>query len=172
MEVATAQIENNIRFPGQYADEETGLHYNYFRDYDPSTGRYVESDPIGMEGGFNTYSYVAGNPINASDSLGLQAAVYFGEMKYYIFKEMGAPIRRIQATAIATMDCIRCEANCLLELALPGLADAAEIALKQGARRAANQAVQAGLKAAASRLNIVVNVFDLGVAATCLINCE
>ncbi|MFY0104376.1 RHS repeat-associated core domain-containing protein, partial [Acinetobacter baumannii] len=44
---ATNKFTFNLRFPGQYYDQETGLHYNYFRDYDPSTGRYVESDPIG-----------------------------------------------------------------------------------------------------------------------------
>ena len=50
----------NLRFPGQYADAETGLHYNYFRDYDPELGRYIESDPIGLLGGLNTFGYVGG----------------------------------------------------------------------------------------------------------------
>ena len=48
--VSTATVENNIRFPGQYLDLETGLHYNYFRTYDPTTGRYMESDPLGISG--------------------------------------------------------------------------------------------------------------------------
>ena len=61
----------NLRFPGQYFDAETGLNYNYFRDYDPTAGRSVESDPIGVRGGVNTYVYVRSRPILKKDRLGL-----------------------------------------------------------------------------------------------------
>ena len=64
-------ITVNLRFPGQYYDEESGLHYNYFRDYDPATGRYVQSDPIGLEGRVNIYNYIGQNPFGKIDYFGL-----------------------------------------------------------------------------------------------------
>ncbi|MDY6947413.1 MAG: RHS repeat-associated core domain-containing protein [Pseudomonadota bacterium] len=62
-----------LRFPGQIALAETGLFYNYFRDYDPSTGRYAQSDPIGLIDGAGTYSYTRNRPVQAWDALGLMS---------------------------------------------------------------------------------------------------
>ncbi|MGD2136899.1 MAG: RHS repeat-associated core domain-containing protein [Gammaproteobacteria bacterium] len=67
----------NIRFPGQYYDQETGLHYNYFRYYDPSTGRYINSDPVGLGGGLNTYAYVGNNPLKYLDFYGLDSQMCY-----------------------------------------------------------------------------------------------
>ncbi|MGB7542463.1 MAG: RHS repeat-associated core domain-containing protein [Burkholderiales bacterium] len=60
-----------LRLPGQYYDRETGLHYNYYRDYDPSIGRYAESDLVGLYGGLNTYAYGALNALAYIDPQGL-----------------------------------------------------------------------------------------------------
>lgn len=67
----TGSITVNLRFPGQYYDAETKLHYNHHRYYDPRIGRYVTSDPIGLEGGLNTYAYVDNNPTGWIDADGL-----------------------------------------------------------------------------------------------------
>jgi RHS repeat-associated protein len=61
----------NLRFRGQYYDQELGLNYNYFRHYDPNVGRYVESDPSGLAAGVNTYAYALANPVALNDSFGL-----------------------------------------------------------------------------------------------------
>ena len=77
---ATGSAEINIRFPGQYHDAESGLHYNRFRSYDPGTGRYLEADPIGIipSGGImsygiinHLYAYVENNPLSWADPSGL-----------------------------------------------------------------------------------------------------
>ncbi len=68
----------NLRMPGQYFDAETGLNYNMARDYDSAIGRYVESDPLGIKPGVNTYAYVRNNPESYNDPTGLQAASTWG----------------------------------------------------------------------------------------------
>ena len=66
-EAPTGSATVNLRFPGQYYDAETGLHYNWHRYYDPETGRYITSDPLGLAAGLNTYSYAAQNPLSYID---------------------------------------------------------------------------------------------------------
>lgn len=68
----------NLRFPGQYADVESGTHYNIMRDYDPRTGRYLTSDPLGLAGGLNSFGYAGQDPVNAIDPLGLYLFAFDG----------------------------------------------------------------------------------------------
>lgn len=69
--IAQGSIEFNLRFSGQYYDSESGLNYNIHRTYDPESGRYLQSDPLGLSAGFNTYNYVNKNPLDGVDPLGL-----------------------------------------------------------------------------------------------------
>ena len=78
--VSNAGYVYNLRFPGQYYDMETGFHYNMFRDYDRTTGRYVQSDPIGLRGGLSTYGYVNGNPLAYIDPYGLDSLMLGGSV--------------------------------------------------------------------------------------------
>ena len=70
-------FEMPLAFQGSYRDKETNLHYNYYRDYDPGSGRYVESDPIGLKAGLNTYSYSHGNPVQLTDPAGLDVVITY-----------------------------------------------------------------------------------------------
>jgi RHS repeat-associated protein len=75
--VTVSTITNNLRFPGQYFDTETGNHYNYFRDYNPVIGRYIEADPLGIEEGVNhLYLYVQNNPAKFMDPYGNAISVF------------------------------------------------------------------------------------------------
>ena len=95
--VSRSNATLNLRLPGQYADVETGTHYNYLRDYDPGTGRYLTSDPIGLAGGPNLYAYVDADPLLASDPLGLFRA-------YQDAAESDALIARLATMSVAEIE--------------------------------------------------------------------
>ena len=71
-QIIEQDIEVNLRFPGQYYDQETQTHDNFHRDYRPNAGRYLQEDPIGLEGGINLFAYVNNNPLLLIDSFGLK----------------------------------------------------------------------------------------------------
>lgn len=92
-------FEMPLRFPGQFFDTETGLHQNNFRDYAPGLGRYVQSDPLGLRAGLNTYLYVAGDPIYAIDPGGLEAQTVGQRIFPVVPAVMGPPAPRWPGSA-------------------------------------------------------------------------
>jgi RHS repeat-associated protein len=80
-----------LRFPGQYADEETGYSYNYYRDYEPTLGRYTQSDPIGLRAGVNTYAYTGNGPVVRIDPLGLYTRCTPGSVDDLVSPECQGP---------------------------------------------------------------------------------
>ncbi len=107
-----ASFNYPLRFPGQYYDAETGMHYNYFRDYDPAIGRYVESDPIGLMGGVNTYLYADAVPTMKTDPLGLATYMCMKPL-HALGQQWGAlahpkswwnPLPSITSTSASTME--------------------------------------------------------------------
>lgn len=95
-------VINNLRFPGQYYDTETDLHYNYHRYYDPQTGRYLTPDPIGLVGGLNPYRYVRNNPVNFTDPLGLYDEETHFLIAYQAALRMGMPDAYAQEIGMAS----------------------------------------------------------------------
>ncbi|MCX4024712.1 RHS domain-containing protein [Endozoicomonas sp. SM1973] len=103
-----AEVDTPLRFPGQYHDKETGLNHNYWRDYDPELGRYIESDPIGLGGGVNRYLFANANPIIKADPYG-QAPII--------------PVAMAVGSAAAAA-ASRCFAACVAEAAIGAAASA------------------------------------------------
>jgi RHS repeat-associated protein len=115
-DVIAPGVENNLRFAGQYYDQETGLHYNYHRYYDPKLGRYLRADPIGLAGGINPYVYVQNNSVNWTDPKGLYGFPLGGFQPINVDGRDMNPnnrlIRRWYATATAVNECVTCIVVC------------------------------------------------------------
>lgn len=106
VQIDTQSITNNLRFPGQYYDAETGLHYNFHRYYDPKLGRYLRVDPEGD--GLNLYAYVRNNPLRYLDPRGLCARMpYFWDTpkvydNYYASQLQGSTVQSLM-TPVPTL---------------------------------------------------------------------
>jgi RHS repeat-associated protein len=103
-------FEFNLRFPGQWFDGETALHHNDQRDYRAHTGRYMQSDPIGLLDGTNRYSYARGNPVSLSDATGL--ACGSGPTEILVPDSFGSGLVDFTAACLKHDDCYgRCGSN-------------------------------------------------------------
>ena len=90
-QIIEQDIEVSLRFPGHYCDQEARTHDNFHRDYRPNAGRYLQSDPIGLEGRVNVYGYVNLHPLNNVDFLGLYGGSDILGAYFYYCRGSGEP---------------------------------------------------------------------------------
>ncbi|MGO1001745.1 RHS repeat-associated core domain-containing protein [Lysobacter sp. CA196] len=95
----------DMRFPGQRYDAATGLNYNYFRDYEPAVGRYLQSDPLGLADGPSTYAYVRNAPVDMTDVYGLASFVGFNKDKRKKLEDALAEAIQVLQKCLACNDC-------------------------------------------------------------------
>ncbi|AQQ67351.1 hypothetical protein Mag101_06665 [Microbulbifer agarilyticus] len=107
----------NLRFPGQIKGGEAPFYYNYFRDYDPGTGRYLQSDRLGLIDGPNTFSYVKANPVNMIDPSGEQAvSASFGFLEGQMAKDLNLSKSAFRRPAASPLSCAQaCNLNAAKE---------------------------------------------------------
>ncbi|MDP3608524.1 MAG: RHS repeat-associated core domain-containing protein [Methylophilus sp.] len=98
----SSQFNMNLRLPGQWQDQATGLYYNYQRDYNPDTGRYLTPDPLGFPDGADPYAYVNNDPLNKLDPLGLYQSDIHYYMTFFLAVAAGVPADDARTIALAT----------------------------------------------------------------------
>jgi len=111
----TGTFTNNLRFPGQYYEEETDLHYNYYRDYNSVLGRYVQADPIGLQAGVNLFVYALDNPNRYVDFKGLKSCCPKDEQNLIEARitEVNNQINNINSSGHAQKGKIYGKTNCM-----------------------------------------------------------
>ena len=167
----------NLRFPGQYYDSESGLHYNYFRDYDPGIGRYIESDPIGLDGGMNTFGYSFQNPTRFSDRSGLDILrcddfVNPDERLKCMFEDLLEPAE-LTARSIVENCTLRCSVDCFITSSIFTVTSkATQKALEIAAEEAAKALLKKGLIRAISIIpyvNAISALSDIYCVGSCIL---
>ncbi len=176
----------DMRFPGQRHDAASGLSYNYFRDYEAGTGRYVQSDPIGLAGGLGTYIYAANDPLSYIDPLGLKCGS--GQVTVWTFKH-GAPRSHCESSANPSGNLPYsnptgdmaffhpntstpkgdCQAKCSADFVLPGVSDVAEKGVDYGLGKVLRGA---GLATARAFSKVLFFAKDAAELDQCLQKCR